>query len=210
GISYTYSEPFMWFEYIIDATIVGKEHNLKTVLVTNGTINPEPLDKILPYIDAMNIDLKSMSEKFYEDYCSGFLKTVLNTIKTSYKRCHLEITNLVIPTLNDSDSDFHNLIDFVATISPEIPLHFSRYHPDYQIDLPPTPIEKLYKAKELAVQKLKYVYIGNIMDEEANSTFCSKCGALTIKRNGFYGIQIFAKKGSCPKCGENMNIEGLN
>lgn len=210
GIAYTYSEPFMWYEYIIDTCEFAKEHDLKTILVTNGTINPKPLENILPHIDAMNIDLKSMSEKFYKDYSEGFLKTVLNTIETSYQKCHIEITNLVIPTLNDSDSDFQSLVDFIANISPLIPLHFSRYHPDYQLELPPTPLERLERARQIALDKMKFVYIGNIMDEKANSTFCPNCGSMVIQRNGFYGFKILAKNGHCPDCGINLNIQGLD
>jgi pyruvate formate lyase activating enzyme len=210
GISYTYSEPFMWYEYIIDTAGISREHNLKTVLVTNGTINPEPLENILPYIDAMNIDLKSMNEDFYKEYCNGFLKTVLHTIEASYKRCHIEITNLVIPTLNDSDSDFQMLIDFVSSLSPDIPLHFSRYHPDYKCEIPATPLDRLSRARELALKKLKHVYIGNVMDQEANSTFCPECGGTLIKRSGFFGVQILLKDGNCPECGERTKIEGLN
>ena len=163
GIAYTYNEPFIWFEFVFDTAKLAKEAGLENVLVTNGYINPEPLEKLLPYIDAMNIDFKSIKNEFYQKYCQGTLAPVLETIKRTAKSCHIELTNLVIPTLNDKEDNFIKLVDWIFdNLGPEIPLHFSRYFPCHKMNLPPTPYETLKKAEGIAKAKLKYVYLGNV------------------------------------------------
>jgi pyruvate formate lyase activating enzyme len=162
GIAFTYNEPFTMFEYILDAFHLFKKNNLKTVLVTNGYINPLPLAKILPLVDAMNIDLKSMSDSFYQTVCGGKLEPVLETIRRCYNKCHIEITNLVIPGKNDSKEDFEKLAEFLASLDQEIPVHLSRYFPCYHYSNPPTPIETLNFGYAIVRKKMKYVYLGNV------------------------------------------------
>ncbi len=163
GIAYTYNEPFIWYEFVLDTAILAKAEGLDNVLVTNGYINPEPLDKILPYIDAMNIDFKSIENEFYQKFCKGTLEPVLATIKRAAKDCHIELTNLIIPSLNDRKENFIRLVDWIyENLGPEIPLHFSRYFPCYKMDLPPTPLATLKRAEEVARKKLRYVYLGNV------------------------------------------------
>jgi pyruvate formate lyase activating enzyme len=163
GIAYTYNEPFIWYEFVLDTAILARKAGLKNVLVTNGYINSEPLNKILPYIDALNIDLKSIENEFYQKYCQGSLGSVLETIKRAAKTCHIELTNLIIPGLNDKQENFVGLVDWIyENLSAEVPLHFSRYFPCYKMDLPPTPLTTLRKAEEIARKKLKYVYLGNV------------------------------------------------
>jgi pyruvate formate lyase activating enzyme len=162
GIAYTYTEPLVWFEYLMDACRAAREKGLVNVLVTNGTINAGPLRELLPLVDAMNIDLKSMDAGFYRDVCGGDLNTVLKTIELAHGHCHVELTNLVISGLNDSDKDMGDLVDWTARLDPLVPLHLSRYFPQYKMDAPPTPEKTLAKFRQTAVQKLKYVYVGNI------------------------------------------------
>ena len=163
GIAYTYNEPIIWYEFVLDTAILAKAKGLENVLVTNGYINPEPLDKILPYIDAMNIDFKSIENEFYQKYCKGQLEPVLATIKRAAQTCHIELTNLVIPSLNDRKENFIRLVDWIyENLGSEVPLHFSRYFPCYKMDLPPTPLATLKQAEEVARKKLKYVYLGNV------------------------------------------------
>ncbi|MFH1201792.1 MAG: AmmeMemoRadiSam system radical SAM enzyme [Candidatus Omnitrophota bacterium] len=163
GIAYTYNEPFIWYEFVYDTAKMARDQGLENVLVTNGFVNKEPLEKILPLIDAMNIDLKSIDELFYEKYCFGRLAPVLETIKLSQKHCHIELTNLVIPTLNDCDENFIGLVNWVyENLGRDVPLHFSRYFPCYKMTLPPTPVETLKRAHQIAKEKLKYVYLGNV------------------------------------------------
>ncbi len=162
GIAYTYNEPFIWYEFVLDTAKLAKAKGLKNVLVTNGFVNRGPLEGILPYTDAMNIDLKAFDEDFYIKVCKGRLKPVLDVIKMSAKACHVELTNLIIPTLNDSEVTIRKMVDWIyENLGPEVPLHLSRYFPCYNMDLPPTPIETLKRAKRIAKEKLKYVYIGN-------------------------------------------------
>jgi len=163
GIAYTYNEPIIWYEFVLDTAQVAKNEGLKNVLVTNGYINPEPLRELMPFIDALNIDLKSMEDSFYRKYCSATLQPVLETIKTAAKSAHVELTNLVIPTLNDKEENFVKLRDWIfENLGAEAPLHFSRYFPCYKMRIPPTPLKALERAREIVVQKLKYVYLGNI------------------------------------------------
>ena len=207
GVAYTYTEPLMWYEYIIDSAKLVKENGLKTVLVTNALLEEEPFDEILPYIDAMNIDVKSMDEDFYKKICKGKLAPVLRNVEAAAKSCHVEITNLVIPTLNDSDHHFERLASFLAELNPEIPLHFSRYHPAYKMTIPPTPAATLIRAAEIAAKKLKYVFIGNINIAQWLNTYCPHCRALLVEREGFYTAQVAGvENGSCRKCGNKVNI----
>jgi pyruvate formate lyase activating enzyme len=163
GIAYTYNEPFIWYEFVKEAAALARQAGLANVLVTNGFVSPEPLKELLPFIDAANIDLKSIRDKFYQEVCGGRLKPVLETIKTMASTCHVELTNLVIPTLNDSEEDLGALVDWVfENLGPDVPLHFSRYFPCYKMTQPPTPVETLRRAGVIARRKLKNVHLGNI------------------------------------------------
>ena len=162
GIAYTYNEPFIWYEFVLDTAKLARQNKLENVLVTNGFVNPGPLEGMLPYINAMNIDLKAFDEDFYIKICKGRLKPVLDVIKISAKACHVELTNLLIPTLNDSESSVRKMVDWIySNLGPEVPLHLSRYFPCYNMDIAPTPIDTLKRAERIAKEKLKYVYIGN-------------------------------------------------
>ena len=164
GIAYTYNEPLIWFEFALECCKKARDNGLSNVFVTNGYINKEPFDEILPYIDAMNVDVKSMNEGFYAKYCLGKLAPVLENAARAKKRgVHIEITSLVIPTLNDTKEDFGKLTDWVAEhLGIDTPLHFSRYFPCYKFSIPPTPVSVLKRAKEIAEKRLKYVYLGNV------------------------------------------------
>jgi len=163
GIAYTYNEPFIWYEFVYDTAKLAKANKLENVLVTNGYVNQEPLDEILPLIGAMNIDIKSMSDEFYRNICKGKLRPILETAQKAKKKCHVEITNLIIPTLNDSEKDFKNLTNWIAlNLGEDTPLHFSRYFPCYKFDVPSTPIATLKTAERIAKSRLKHVYLGNV------------------------------------------------
>jgi pyruvate formate lyase activating enzyme len=163
GIAYTYNEPFIWYEFVLDTAKLAKKHGLQNVLVTNGYVNMEPLEGLLPYIEAMNIDLKSFDDDFYTKVCKATLTPVLDVIKRSAKTCHVELTNLIIPTLNDSEGSIRKMVDWIyKNLGPEVPLHLSRYFPCYKMSIPPTPPETLKMAERIAKEKLKYVYIGNV------------------------------------------------
>ncbi len=205
GVAYTYSEPLIWFEYLLDAGKFLHKQGLKNVLVTNGLINEEPLVELLPVIDAANIDLKAMDEKFYEEV-KGDLRTVLNTIKRVRDHWHIELTNLVIPTKNDSDQAISELVDFVAEVGDDIPLHLSRYFPHYKYDIPPTPESTLRKAWEFASKKLKHVYVGNIWIEDAQNTKCPDCGQLLIRRDQFSSEIVGLSGKKCTGCGCEINV----
>ena len=164
GIAYTYNEPFIWFEFALECCKLAGKNGLKNVFVTNAYIKEEPLSEILPFIDAMNIDIKSIEEDFYKKYCLGKLAPVLRNIKEAKKKgVHIELTNLIIPTLNDSKENFEKLVDWIDdNVGSDTPLHFSRYFPCHKFSVPPTPIATLKSAKETAEKKLKYVYLGNV------------------------------------------------
>jgi len=205
GIAYTYSEPLIWYEFVLDTSKLARKNNLKNILVSNGFINHEPLLQLLPYVDAINIDLKSFRNNFYQKYCMGNLDSVLQAIGSSKKYSHVEITNLIIPGLNDSEEEIKEMVDWIASIDPKMPLHFSRYYPCYKMKIPATPISTLNKARDIAKKSLKYVYIGNVLDDEANTTYCSSCQKVLIKRSGYktdnHGIDSM---GCCKYCGEKV------
>ncbi|MCF7858084.1 MAG: AmmeMemoRadiSam system radical SAM enzyme [Candidatus Cloacimonetes bacterium] len=196
-VAFTYTEPTTWFEFVLDSAKLLQQNGIKTVLVTNGYINPKPLQMLLPYIDAMNIDLKAYDNKFYRTICKGSLEPVLATIKTASKECHVEITNLLVTGENDSEKQINDLVNFVAEVDPQLPLHFSRYYPTFKMKNQPTPISKLNFAKKIAENKLKYVYLGNILTDI--NTICPNCGHVVIQRD--YPLKIDIVKGNCNSCG---------
>ncbi len=204
-IAYTYTEPLIWFEYLLDVTKLTREAGLKNVLVTNGMIEEEPLRELLPYIDALNIDLKSIRPEFYQRFIKGDLSTVLKTVRIAKEFCHIELTNLLIPGKNDSESEIRDLVNFVAGLGQETVLHFSRYFPHYQTNLPPTPIETLKMAQKIAQEKLSYVYVGNVSGFN-NNTICPACGNLLVVRNYFSAQVVGIKDKSCGRCGRKVDI----
>ena len=163
GIAFTYNEPSIWYEFIYDTAKLSSKAGLKNILVTNGFINKEPLEELLPFIHAMNIDVKSFSKNFYKDICKGKLEDVKRTVEVSSSKCHVEVTTLVVPGKNDNPEEVEQLASWLGGINPEIPLHLSRFFPNYKMkDINVTPLETLEKSKEIAQKYLKYVYIGNI------------------------------------------------
>ncbi len=208
GVAYTYAEPLIWYEYLLDAGVAVRERGLVNVLVTNGLIEPEPFDRLAPLIDAMNIDLKSIDERFYKRVCKGPLAPALATIRTAAERgVHVELTNLVIPGLNDSPDQIERLVAFVADLDPSIPLHFSRYHPDHKMTIPATPEATLVRAAEQASERLSFVYIGNLDLPHWRETRCPSCGAGVIRRSWF-GVEesSFNNQGGCGGCGAPLGI----
>ncbi|TET93440.1 MAG: hypothetical protein E3J26_06285 [Candidatus Zixiibacteriota bacterium] len=177
------------------------------MLVSNGYISPIPREDLLGFIDAINIDLKSIRADFYKKVCKAKLEPVLHTIKRVAKSgAHLEVTNLIIPGLNDSDQDLGDLVDFVASLSDMIPLHFSAYYPNYKLDVPATPTETMLRAREIARKKLKYVYLGNVLLEGCSDTLCPNCKRLLIQRSGYYTSVVGLKEDRCAACGFETGI----
>lgn len=211
SISYTYTEPTIFSEYALDTMKLAKKAGLKNNWVTNGFWSKELFDLIYPYLDAVNVDLKSFEEEFYIKYCGGRLGPVLDTLKRlKKKKIWTEITTLVIPTLNDSSEIFENIAKFIKKeLGTETPWHISQFSSAISWKLhhlPDTPVETLEKAYKIGKEiGLKYVYIGNVFGIEAENTYCPKCGALSISRFS-YLVKRFDKNGKCPKCGSDLNI----
>lgn len=206
SIAYTYTEPVIYYEYTLDSARLAHTHGINNVLVTAGYINPEPWRELTRVVDAANIDLKSMEESFYRDVCGATLKPVLNAIVAAKSAgVWVEITNLVIPTLNDNPTQLWELAHWIRTnLGTETPLHFSGFHPRYRMKhLPPTPLETLERARRIALaQGLKYVYIGNVMSQQGQITHCGACEAELIKRSGYRIIENRVTfMGNCPECG---------
>lgn len=190
GVAYTYSEPFTWYETIMDVGARAKAAGLYNVMVTNGYMEPGPLAELLTIVDAMNIDIKSMTQDFYGRLCGASLKPVLRTCVAVKKKAHLEITTLLIPGENDSPEEIAQLADFVATeLGPDTPLHLSRYFPRYKLMTPPTPLETLDRAYRVACERLHYVFTGNVDSGQRSNTRCPRCNATLVQRNG-YTIEI--------------------
>ncbi len=207
GIAYTYNEPLIWYEFVLDAARLARAEGLKNVLVTNGFVQPEPLAELLPFIDALNIDIKSIRDEFYREICRGRLEPVLETAKAAKKVSHVEITNLIIPTHNDSDEDLGALAAWISeNLGPDTPTHLSAYFPAHRLNAPPTPPETLLRALGIFSAQLDHVYLGNTSLPDASDTHCVKCGAPVIKRRG-WNTHITGLVGrACAQCGEELNI----
>lgn len=199
GVAFTYNEPLIWFEYIYDCASLLKASGFKVVLVTNGYIQKEPLLKLLDFVDAMNIDVKAFNPRFYRQHCKGDLDVVLNTVELAAGKCHIEVTNLLIPDENDSVLEVERLAKWLGAIDSYIPVHFSRYHPAYHFTRPETPLNILDQARDEAQKYLKFVYLGNVPNRD-NSTFCLECGNELVQRTQ-YDAQISGiSEGRCTSC----------
>jgi len=208
GIAYTYNEPFMWYEFVLDTARLVKKAGLNNVLVTNGFVNEAPLREMLPRIDAMNIDVKGFTEEYYHDNCKGRLAPVLRTVEIACRECHVELTTLLVTGLNDSPEEISRLVDWIASLDRDIPLHFSRYFPMHKMDLPATPLETLARAREIAREKLSYVYIGNAQQLNGSDTYCPNCGEEVISRMGYRARAVGLKGKNCKSCGAKIRIVG--
>jgi pyruvate formate lyase activating enzyme len=204
SIAYTYSEPVIFYEYMVDAADAGHEFGIKSAVVTGGYIQEEPLKKLCRHVDAIKVDLKAYSQKFYKEVVNGDLKPVLDALVTLRKLgMWSEIVYLVVPTLNDSDLEFKGLARWIkAELGMDVPLHFSRFHPEYLLkNLPPTPLETLERAKAIAdAEGLHYVYLGNMPGHPAENTYCPKCRRIVVERVGYTVGAIHLHKGKCQYC----------
>jgi len=208
SISYTYTEPTIFFEYAHDIAKLAKKEGLYNNFVTNGYMTAEALEEIRPYLDIANVDLKGFSEGFYQKFCQARLEPVLESIRAMKTLgIWVEITTLIIPGQNDSEEDLKGAAEFIAGCGREIPWHLSRFHPDYKyLESAPTPVEALKKAKGIGEKAgLKYIYLGNVV--EGNNTYCYNCKSLLVKRMVFDTEENNIKNGKCWKCG--VKIEGI-
>jgi pyruvate formate lyase activating enzyme len=205
SLAYTYSEPMVFYEYMLDTARLARRAGLRNTVISAGYVNTQPLRELCRTVDAIKIDLKGNNEDFYREVCGGTLEPVLAAIRTIHEMgVHLEIVNLVVPSLNDDPLELRALVEWVLdTVGPDVPLHFSRFHPDYQLtNLPPTPVESLEVARQTALDAgLHYVYLGNVPGHEGNHTFCPTCGQMIIQRAGMATTAINMVDGRCGYCG---------
>ncbi|MBI4924396.1 MAG: AmmeMemoRadiSam system radical SAM enzyme, partial [Bdellovibrio sp.] len=211
SVAFTYNDPVIFAEYAIDTAIECKKLGLHTVAVSAGYITELAREDFFSVMSAANIDLKGFSEKFYKQYSMAHLKPVLETLKylVNKTKVWLEITNLVIPNVNDSTKEIDLMTRWIRDhLGTEIPLHFSAFHPDFKMtDTPPTPPETLTKAREIALANgLHYVYTGNVHDPAGSSTYCPNCKKLLLERNWYELGQSYIKDGKCQYC--NYKISG--
>ena len=208
SLAYTYTDPIVYYEYTYDTAELARDKGIRNLLVTAGYINQEPWKRLLKYVDAARIDLKSISDDFYREVCSGTLKPVQDTlVLTRAGGVHLEVINLVIPTLNDTPEQIRGLSRWVrANLGSEIPLHFSQFYPQYKMrHLPPTSPKTLDAAHDIAMEEgLDFVYIGNVQSERGQNTYCPGCKKLLIERIGYAIMQNRLKEGHCPDCGKEI------
>ena len=207
-IAFTYNEPMVWFEYIMDIAKIAPELNI--VLQTNGWVNDGPLKELCSVVDAMSIDIKAFDRALCKEICDGELKDVMiNTHTVIEKGVHVELNYLVIPGINDSDEMITAFCKWVnKELSEDIPVHFSRFQPDYEMrDVPMTPVDSLLHCRDIGMEcGLNFVYVGNTLLDDADDTICPKCGEVTIKRLGYSANIVAMDGGKCARCGCSLNI----
>ena len=211
AISYTYTEPTVFYEYMYDTAKIAKARGIRNVYHSNGSINPEPAEELSLYLDAANIDLKGFTQEFYSKLPEGDLETVLNTIKILRKnRVHIEITNLIVPSFSDDMKTIRNMCRWIRDeVGKDTPLHLSRFYPTYKLNnLSPTPIKTLEEARKAAMEEgLQYVYIGNVAGHEGENTYCPRDGKILIRRIGYQILENNIVNGKCKFCG--LDIPGV-
>ena len=210
-IAFTYNEPTVFTEYLTDIGRLARKQKLRSVMVSCGFMNGEPLTEMCEVLDAIKIDLKGYSEAFYRNVCGAELQPVLRSIRQIAKSgIHLEIVNLVVPTLNDSEAMIRGLVEWImGEIGPDVPIHFTRFHPDYQLlNLPPTPVATLERARETALSRgIHYPFVGNVPDHPGNHTYCPGCGRIVIRRSAFFVMERNLRNGRCGFC--DRKIAGI-
>jgi len=207
SISYTYTEPTIYFELAVDTARLAVSKGLKNVFVSNGYMTEQCLQDMYPDLHAANVDLKAFNDKFYKEQCGAKLQPVLKTLEIMKEMgIWLEVTTLLIPGLNDSMEELKELAQFIAGLDPNIPWHISRFHPTYRLtNVRATPAEIIRSARDLGYEAgLRYVYTGNLPGDEGEKTFCHDCGELLIDRLGFHVSQNRIKKNHCPDCGAEI------
>jgi pyruvate formate lyase activating enzyme len=211
SISYTYTEPTVFFEFAFETSKIAHSRGIRNVFVTNGYMTPEALDMISPYLDAANVDLKAFTQKYYKDLCGAKLEPVQETLRHMKSLgVFVEVTTLIVPGLNDDPKELKALATFlVDDLGTETPWHISRFHPTYRLtDRPPTPVKTLREARKIGLEVgLKYVYTGNVPGDTGENTFCPDCGETLIGRSGFQVGKVRLMGGRCAKCG--AIIEGI-
>jgi len=207
GIAYTYAEPLIWYEYVLECSRLAREAGLVNVLVTNGFIEETPLRELLPFVDALNVDVKSIREEFYKKLCKASLAPVLRTCEIAKKVSHIEITNLLIPGENDAKDDIGELVQWIASkLGKDTPLHFSRYFPHYRFSAGATPEATVFAAYEIGKKELFYCYTGNIFAKNGANTYCPQCGNTLVERAG-YSVKILGiKERKCSRCGRKADF----
>lgn len=207
GIAYTYNEPIIWFEFVMETATKAHHEGLYNVMVTNGYVNKEPLSDLLEVIDAWNVDLKAFTEDFYRKYTSSKLLPVKESIKNIKKAGkHLEITNLVIPGLNDDEKKFREMVKWISDeTGKDTVLHISRYFPTYRMNIQATPVSTLERFYDIASEYLYYVYLGNVATSTGKDTYCPECNNLIISRSGYSTrIKGLTKQGHCTNCDKKI------
>lgn len=203
-VAYTYSEPVVFYEFMVDAAAACREAGVKSVVVTGAYILPEPLKELCQKVDAIKVDLKAFSEKFYREIVNGELKPVLEALVTMRKLgMWNEIVYLVVPTLNDSEAEFRGLAKWIrGNLGVDVPVHFTRFHPEYLLkNLPATPVATLERAKAICdAEGLRYVYVGNVPGHPAEKTHCPKCRRVVVDRQGYLVSAVNLSRGRCRFC----------
>jgi pyruvate formate lyase activating enzyme len=207
GLAYTYNEPTIFFEFMVRCAALIHDNHMKNVMVTNGFINKEPLEELLPVMDAFNVDLKSYRDEFYKHISGGRLKPVLDTIERIAKsERHLELTFLIVPGLNDTELEWNGLISWISDhCGPDTVLHVSRYYPHYRLNHPPTPVQTIQRFMDAAKQKIRYVYPGNTRGQLDSNTYCPSCYAPLIERDHYFArVRGIDPGGLCSRCHEKI------
>ncbi len=208
-VAYTYTEPTIFMEFALDCARLAHERGIRNVFVTNGYESPEAVEAMTGLIDAANVDLKAFSDDFYRSQCQGRLQPVLDSIAAMHAAgIHVEVTTLVIPGANDSEDELRGIAEFVAGVSPDIPWHISRFHPDYQAtDRPPTPVDTMLLARSLGEEAgLRYTYLGNVATDDGQSTHCPGCRRVVVARSGYARPSVAMTEPRCPDCGTDVAI----
>lgn len=207
GVAYTYSEPVVWYEYVRDTSELVSDAGFVNVLVTNAHLNERPWTQLLRHIDACNIDVKGFDPDFLQRVCGGDLSVVVRNVELAYEAgVHVEVTTLLVPDGTDDPDDLSKLSEWLAGVDEDIPLHLSRYYPHHRMQRPPTTMETMLRAREIAREKLNHVYLGNILAPGASDTLCPECNSMIVKRSG-YRVRVNGLDGDrCAACGRPVNL----